>query len=457
MELYSYGEDTQKFFIDFLLSCEESFSRCQNIINPEYFEDEFKPTIRYIQEYVNEYNCIPKLEQIKSQTGLQFEIVNNIREQDKSWFLDNIEQFCRHKAIELAVYNAADKLEKKQYSEVENDIKNAMLVSLQKDLGTSYFSDPLKRLENMRDNSNVFSTGWKTIDDILYGGFSYGLHLFIGESGAGKSLWLQNLALNWAREKKDIVYFTFELSEELTSFRYDTIISQYKSNEIFKNINDVALKVKMAKKDYGDIIVKYMPTGSSVNDLKAYLKEYEIQRGKKPDAILVDYLDILHPNNKKIDPSNLFIKDKFVSEELRGLSLDEKILLASAAQFNRTSVNDEEYNHAHVAGGKSKIDTCDTALAIHINNHMRENGVYELQFMKTRSSAGVGKRAKFNLDVDTMRISDMDEFEKAKEEQNNDKNIIDEIKNKKENINNSEIKNNKKDLRSMINRVRGED
>ena len=40
------------------------------------------------------------------------------------------------------------------------------------------------------------STGWKSIDDKLYGGFNRGeLNIFTGGSGAGKSLFLQNLAL----------------------------------------------------------------------------------------------------------------------------------------------------------------------------------------------------------------------------------------------------------------------
>jgi len=50
---------------------------------------------------------------------------------------------------------------------------------------------------------------------------------------------------------------------------------------------------------------------------------------------VVDYLDLLFPNNKRIDPSNLFVKDKFVTEELRGLMVERQMIGQTAAQLNR--------------------------------------------------------------------------------------------------------------------------
>ena len=38
-----------------------------------------------------------------------------------------------------------------------------------------------------------------------------------------------------------------------------------------------------------------MSSGATVNDLRSYLKEYEVQTGVKPDCICVDYLDLLMP------------------------------------------------------------------------------------------------------------------------------------------------------------------
>ena len=40
---------------------------------------------------------------------------------------------------------------------------------------------------------------------------------------------------------------------------------------------------------------------------------------------------------------------------------------------------------------------------------MRERGRYQIQLMKTRSSSGVGMKIDLGFDIDTLRISDLDE------------------------------------------------
>jgi hypothetical protein len=42
---------------------------------------------------------------------------------------------------------------------------------------------------------------------------------------------------------------------------------------------------------------------------------------------------------------------------------------------------------------------------------MRERGRYQIQLMKTRSSSGVGMKIDLEFNIDTLRISDLDESE----------------------------------------------
>ena len=71
------------------------------------------------------------------------------------------------------------------------------------------------------------------------------------------------------------------------------------------------------------------------NDIRAYLKEFQIQKNIKVDALLVDYLDLMMPVTVKVNPNDQFIKDKFVSEELRNLAIELGILFVTASQLNR--------------------------------------------------------------------------------------------------------------------------
>jgi len=154
-------------------------------------------------------------------------------------------------------------------------------------------------------------------------------------SGAGKSLFLANLGVNWALAGLNVLYVTLELSENLVSMRVDSMVSGITTREIFKNIDDVEMKVKMIGKKSGAFQVKYMPSGKTPNDIRAYIKEYEIKTGRKVDVLLIDYLDLLMPNGAKISAENLFIKDKYVSEELRNLAMELNTVFVTAAQLNR--------------------------------------------------------------------------------------------------------------------------
>jgi replicative DNA helicase len=191
----------------------------------------------------------------------------------------------------------------------------------------------------------------------------------------------------------------------------DAMNTGYSTRDLFKNLDDVDLRIKMQKKKAGAIQIVQLISGCTISDIRAYLKEYTVQTGIRPEAIIVDYLDLMMPAQKKVPPSDLFIKDKFVSEELRNLAVELDILFATASQLNRGAVDEIEFDHSHIAGGLSKIQTADNVIGIFSSRAMRERGRIQIQFMKTRSSSGVGQKVDLEFDGDTLRISDMPEDE----------------------------------------------
>ena len=411
-EIKEYTDHVQELFIKFLISDADLFARCQNIIKPEFFNRKFKVTVELLKNHSEKYNSIPTLEQINAIGGLDIEIIHNVTPDHQNWFMDEFETFCRHKALEKAIIESTDLLEKQNYGEVENKIKAAVQTGLVKDLGLDYFENPKERLEWIKKQAGAISTGWKGIDQKLYGGLNRGeITVFAGGSGAGKSLFLQNFGVNWSLAGLNVVYISLELSEQLISMRLDSMVSGHATREIMRNIEDVDLKVRMKGKGAGKFRVKQMPSGINANDIRAFLREYEIQSGVKVDALLVDYLDLMMPVAAKISAENLFVKDKYVSEELRNLAVERKLLLVTASQLNRAAVEEIEFDHSHIAGGISKINTSDNVIGIFTSNAMRERGRYQLQFMKTRSSSGVGSKVDLKFNPDTLRIEDLEEGE----------------------------------------------
>jgi replicative DNA helicase len=162
----------------------------------------------------------------------------------------------------------------------------------------------------------------------------------------------------------------------------------------------------MVAKKSGQLRIKYMPAQSNVNDIRAYVKELQIQTGMKVDFLCIDYLDLIMPVSAKVSPSDLFVKDKYVSEELRNLAKELNVLFVTASQLNRSAVEEIEFDHSHISGGISKINTADNVFGIFTSRSMRERGLYQIQLMKTRSSSGVGQKIELKFDVETLRITD---------------------------------------------------
>lgn len=409
-----YGYDIQKVYLEMFLTDAESFVRCQGVFDSETFDRRLQPAAKFLKDYVEEHNAMPTFQMINAATKSDLLDPGNLKEEHYDWLLAEFETFSRHKALEAAILKSADLLEKGEYGPVEDLVKKAVQISLQKDLGTDYFANPRERLEAIKDKNGQISTGWPTLDKKLFGGFNRGeLNIFAGGSGSGKSLFMANLGVNWCLQGLNVLYLTFELSENLVSMRLDSMISDIPSREIFKTIDDVDMKVRIIGKKSGAFQVKYMPTGKNSNDLRAYIKEYEIKTGRKIDVVLVDYLDLMHPNAVKISAENLFVKDKYVSEELRNLAMELNTIFVTASQLNRSSVEEIEFDHSHISGGISKINTADNLFGIFTSRAMRERGRYQIQLMKTRSSSGVNSKIDLAFDVDTLRITDIGEDDDA--------------------------------------------
>lgn len=588
----TYTEEHQQVFLQILIADYNLYLRCCGILQPTFFDARYRKVVRFIMEYVESYKALPLPEIVHAATGYDIQPLSSLHDSDREWFLNEIENFCRHKMLDQMILDGPDLISQGQYGRIEEIAKAAMTITLNRDLGIDYFEKPKQRLERVRDSNPTQSTGWRDIDYKLYGGWGrqtlnifagqpgcvtadtnvvivnaprlisavtnhplavdervsylmqfYSLeqlrryvagnadklqrlwqecqprstsivelsgversastvwvtspdgwvpvvgwwakgvkeiytvilengmtcrashdHLFqteegewvfardlsvgvsllcdggsstirmIGKTGeedvydlsighanhryytdgicshnSGKSLFLQNISLNYIEMGMNVIYFTLEMSEDQIAMRFDTMVSGYGSTQLMKNLDDVELKIAQyrKRKKPGILRLKKFPEGgTTVNHLRSYLKEYEIQTGIKFDVIAVDYLDLLTPNSKRIDPSNLFVKDKYTSEELRALAFEWNAIVVTASQLNRSSMDVAEFEQSSIAGGISKVNTADNVLALYATAAMKERGEYMVQFLKTRTSAGVGSKIILAFDPDSLRISD---------------------------------------------------
>ena len=244
-----YNNEIQKLFLEMMLQDATSYVRVQNIYNPENFDRSLRAVAEFLKQHSEDHKTLPTYEQIKATTGVELHPVPELNEGHYEWFMTEFELFTRRQELERAILKSADLLEKGEYDPVEKLIKDAVQISLTKDMGTDYFADPAARINRYFNSGGQVSTGWPQLDRLLYGGFSRGeLNIFAGGSGSGKSLVMMNIALSWLQMGLSGVYITLELSEELTSLRTDAMLTGTGTKDIRKDIDTTTMKVRLVSK-----------------------------------------------------------------------------------------------------------------------------------------------------------------------------------------------------------------
>ncbi len=406
-----YTTKKQKLLIEFLISSHDLYAIVMPIIDSKYFDPELREPIRFIQKYYQEYNQLPSEYQVNSEIENDLEFTTyEITPDQMQYCVHEIEQFCKRKAIENAILSSPELIEKGDYATVESNIKAAITVSVNRELGLDYFDNPAERIKRMLTEHKRISTGWTLVDDALNGGLlKREMILFAANSGGGKSITMQNLGQNLLESGYDILYVSLELSEDIISQRFDAMITNVpsvlwkdKTTEIINTLNE-------KREQMGRMVIIQLAAGSNCMMIESYLKEYQLRYNKLPDALIVDYLDILGTNEKISGGVNVSEKDKMTSEQLRNLGVEYNMMIITASQQNRGGINAPDIDMSHIAGGITKINTTDVFISIVLTDDLRNMNQIVFKFLKTRNSDGVGSSVVLGWDSNTLRVTNLKE------------------------------------------------
>jgi len=183
-KITEYTPEIQSLFLSIMLTVPELYTRVANIFNVENFSKSVRPAAEFIKDYVEKYSFVPTIEVVNKMTSVNLECLDLDTDTITDFFLEEFESFTKRQELERAILKAADLLEKGEFEPVEKLVKDAVQISLVKNMGTDYFADPEDRLNRYFNQGGQVSTGWPQLDRIMYGGMSRGeLNIFAGSSG----------------------------------------------------------------------------------------------------------------------------------------------------------------------------------------------------------------------------------------------------------------------------------
>jgi archaellum biogenesis ATPase FlaH len=407
---YHISDNTKKGCLYLLKHDLEFFSEIMPLLKPEFFDfPAYKNLFLGISNYYDEYRKLPSdrvlpdyiLNQVSGASNDGIDYVGTIAEvnsfdksciNDREFLLDTVEMFARQKAMEHAIRKAVGILnEEGDPGAVEELVKSALLVNRSVDVGQDYFTDVNTRLQrNAEDKRDqLIPTAFVTHNRNLEGGLARKeLAMVAAPPGVGKSLYLVNQGATAIREGKNVLYVSLEMSEDKIAGRFDSVLSDL-NNKDLKEKPLAKLKLKevlseIKEKSRGRLIIKEFPTGAcNVNQLRAYLVQLRLHRDFVPDLLIVDYLELLRPN-RQIDAE--YQAQQRISEELRGLAVEQNALLWTATQTNRQARRVNIITDAELGDSYGKIRTADWAISLNQNQEEYDDGVMRVFVMKARDS-----------------------------------------------------------------------
>jgi len=426
----------QKHIINNMLNSPDLLGRCIDIIQPSYFDPEYIPHIKFLVDYHIKYNTNPSLELMNSE--IDSDIIYEaypIPTDELEYTSEEVEAFCKQSAMRDAITDSFSLIQDNEFGEVYKKVSDALNVSLKKDLGLDVYENPEERLQKMLEDLDYIPSGINTLDELMGGGaLRKQFQIVSANSGGGKSVFLSNIANNYSLQGLDVVYISLELPPEMIFLRQAYIMTSF-SHRIWKSkIPEIAAKMSEFKKfGVGNFRIVRLPIGSNANSIRAYLKQYEIEFGKSPDALIVDYLDLMSPisgtKNKGVSE-----QDKEISEEIYELLHTYDMIGWSASQQNREALKMNSPDQSVVAGGLSKVNICDNWISVFMSGDMRLAGELMIYMLKTRYADGQHKSSMLAFDDGSLKISDHESPDKSED-------LIRKIEKRKQNNKKSKEKN----------------
>lgn len=392
-------------------------------LHSEYFDNkDVAAVVDVIISFYNERDAVPNTSELKSRLTTKelkrsfVNVVNSFKTLDTSYnteeLISNTEHYLRQKAVYNAVLQAADNINTQSVSPAETleCFEKACNINLVNDFGIDIVNDVDEFIERISEEHRFISTGYQWLDKMLGGGWlksGKALYIFSAATNVGKSIMLSNLASNLMTQDKTAVVFTLEMSEEMYGKRIASNLTSIPINSLRENSDILKDNIDSIHDDNerAHLFVKEFPTkGATVRNLESYTKKLIDKRKIKPDVIFVDYLNLLSPT---ISTGNTYLDIKSIAEELRRLSYKfGGIPIVSATQLNRSAYDEINPGIETTSESMGLSHTTDAQISLWASEEDREMGLLHAGMQKSRFGPKTGKNGTFNIDWDTLKLTE---------------------------------------------------
>jgi len=430
------SETLERMFIEYSLKNETFFLKIKDYLTTtsykkkSYFEDTKNQLFfNYISRYWDKYNRIPEInttnifiERLEEDDEIKFLLSTSIEkyyEADVSNYnekelYDEVRDFINKSRVQESMILAYADLQEGKVEGIPEKIDSAIVKTFNEDSSTvissSFNREIIKNYLEEEKKIKKIETGYSYFDKIMNGGFRPGkLYCFAGPPGGGKSIVLQDFALNAVKAGNNVLFISIEMNEStllnrvmlsILPYTYEDIstLNVSYSTEQESVLNDIEEAFKKLK---GELTIEY------TNNVEPNCQSIEKALKKKQYSMLVvDYIGIMEANTNE-NNDNPHFKFKEIAEELRSLGQKYNIPVITANQVNADAYRKQAADLANMAYSTAIGHTVDFLAFIN-------NDSDELQIKKNRD--GITMNTSLIMNKAKYKIIDIREKKNIKKE-----------------------------------------
>lgn len=411
----------EKLLIHYLFKDLEIRDQLIPYLDPKVFNDSDNiDLVKNINNFLELHEKFPSINDLKvfirsADTLKHLMDVMNIdtSEFDKSFILGELEEFYKKALILDVLVEMREGLDSatRKLSSSPDKLRDALSFTFDSKIGISLLDDGKDLFAAMHDIDRVISSGLKSLDKLIEGGFhEKSLSLILAQANLGKSLIMCSLAVSALLQNKNILYISLEMSEEKISERmlanlFDIqmdLLKMMGEERFLSKLKEIQTTIRSRL-----MIVAYPPKSVNANRIRAILKDLEIKKKYKPDMVFIDYLGLMIPNSSKKN-DNSYGEQKTISEEVRGVAVEFGFPIVSAIQTNRQGFGSAELDMTDIADSIGIAATADIIIGVTQTIEMRENNRFIFSILKNRYGINQTK-CYLGVDYPKMRVYNVDD------------------------------------------------
>lgn len=432
---FSWDDNFQRRLLALLLADTYFLIQAQSLIKPEYFTNESHViACKCLFELFAKYKSLPEKfillqfvkEEIKGRDdAIKMAFTAEVESvydfytpglTTREVLLDRLMTFSRAQSTRIAFAQCQKMIlerpeEEKTWSEVDEILRQALVVNRGMDVGFEYFlniEEMFRRMNEMKESGERFTTGVNWIDERITGGSPKrgALYAWIGLPGRGKSILLAQAATENIKLGHNVVYLSLEMDDIEVAERITAQFTQSDINFLWDKREDITKEIETRNKSLefpNNLVIRQFPGGTiDVNFIRAYVAHLKLS-GFKPDLLIVDYAGEL-----KEPPDVPTWEAKYrIMRDLRATGIMENMMVMTAVQPNKSAaeLEKEDYiDESNIGGSFDQFKPLDGFWSINQLDAEKQASVGRIFIIKHRS--GKSREATtVDFKYETMTIS----------------------------------------------------